>query len=244
MIPMKLPILNPQNEKIDFSFQAGSRENVMVVLGHGVTGNKDRPLLLAVAEGLAARGWPCMRISYSGNGASEGRFVDSTISKEIADLQAVLDAIPETTRVVYCGHSMGGAVGVLTAVRDERIRVLVTLAGMVFTKDFVEREFGAIVPDQGFMWDEANCPLSQTYVDDLKMHISTLDAAAAMEVPWLLVHGSDDDVIFLSDSEAAYGVAPDPKKLVTIPHAGHSFDELSYPQIIDEIDSWLKTHLS
>lgn len=241
---MKLSILNPQNEKIDVSFHEGSREKVMVVLGHGVTGNKDRPLLLAVAEGLSARGWPCVRISYSGNGDSEGRFVDSTISKEIADLQAVLDAIPATTRVVYCGHSMGGAVGVLTAVRDERIQVLITLAGMVFTQDFVKREFGDIVPDQGCMWDEPSCPLSQAYVDDLNLHVSTLDAAAAMEVPWLLVHGTEDDVIPLSDSEAAYAVAPEPKKIVVIPGAGHSFDEQSFPQVIEEIDAWLSQHLA
>lgn len=240
---MKLPIFNAQNEKLDVSFHEGSRENVLIVLGHGVTGNKDRPLLVAVAEGLAARGWPCLRISFSGNGDSEGRFVDATITKEIADLQSVLDAIPETTRVVYCGHSMGGAVGVLTAVRDERIRVLVTLAGMVFTKEFVEREFGDIVPDQGVMWDEPTCPLSQAYVDDLKGHVSTVDAAAAMEVPWLLIHGTEDDVIFPRDSEAAYAAAPEHKKLLTIPGADHSFDETSYPKIIEEIDAWLGEHL-
>lgn len=240
---MKLPITNVQGEALDAAFHPAENTGCLVVLGHGVTGNKDRPLLIAVAEGLAARGWPCLRISYSGNGASQGRFEDSTITKEIADLQSVFDAIPDTTRIAYCGHSMGGAVGVLTAVRDERMRVLITLAGMVFTRDFCQREFGDLTPGNDCMWDDQTCPLSQAYVDDLNAHISTLDAAGAIEVPWLLVHGTADDVIFPSDSEAAHAAAPEPKKLVVIEGAGHSFDETSYQRVIDEADAWLRVHL-
>jgi len=62
-------------------------------------------------------------------------------------------------------------------------------------------------------------------------------------VPWLLIHGTEDDVIFPRDSEAAYAAAPEPKKLLTIPGADHSFDETSYPKIIEEIDAWLGEHL-
>ena len=241
---MKLPITNVQGEQLDVAFHPAEKSDCLVVLGHGVTGNKDRPLLVAVAEGLAARGWPCLRISFSGNGDSQGRFEDSTITKEIADLQSVLDAIPESTKVAYCGHSMGGAVGTLTAVRDERIRVLVSLAGMVFTQEFCEREFGSVTPGQGCMWEDEDCPLSQAYVDDLHQHVSTIDAAKAMEVPWLLLHGKDDDVVFPSDSEAAFAAAPEPKKLVLIDGAGHSFDDTSYPQVIDEVHAWLQRHLA
>ena len=241
---MKLPITNVQGEQLDVAFHPAEKSDCLVVLGHGVTGNKDRPLLVAVAEGLAARGWPCLRISFSGNGDSQGRFEDSTITKEIADLQSVLDAIPESTKVAYCGHSMGGAVGTLTAVRDERIRVLVSLAGMVFTQEFCEREFGSVTPGQGCMWEDEDCPLSQAYVDDLHQHVSTIDAAKAMEVPWLLLHGKDDDVVFPSDSEAAFAAAPEPKKLVLIDGAGHSFDDTSYPQVIDEVHAWLQRYLS
>jgi fermentation-respiration switch protein FrsA (DUF1100 family) len=76
-------------------------------------------------------------------------------------------------------------------------------------------------------------------VDDLHWHGSTLDAAAAMQVPWLLVHGTADDVVFPRDSEAAYEAAPEPKKLVSIEGAGHSFDEVTYAAVIEEIHAWL-----
>ena len=81
---------NQDGERIDFTFHPAPRRDTLVILGHGLTGNKDRPLLVALAEGLSAKGWPCMRISFSGNGNSDGRFEDSTITKEIDDLKAIL----------------------------------------------------------------------------------------------------------------------------------------------------------
>ena len=113
-------IRNRKNERLDTSFHPGTRANVLVILGHGLTGNKERPQLVALANGLAARGWPCLRFSYSGNGGSEGRFEDCCITQEIGDLQAVLGMVPNDVKVAYAGHSMGGAVGVLTAARDMR----------------------------------------------------------------------------------------------------------------------------
>ena len=165
-------IRNEHGERLDYSFHEGKGDRI-VVIGHGVTGNKDRPALVALAEGLAAVGISALRFSFSGNGGSEGEFTDSTITKEVADLGSVIDGL-DGYNVCYVGHSMGGAVGVLRTATDERIQALVSLAGMVHTKAFAEREFGDATPDEGFMWDEPDCPLSQAYVDDM----ATIDSVA------------------------------------------------------------------
>ena len=233
-------IRNRADERIDTTFHPGSREDVLVILGHGVTGNKDRPHLVALAEGLSTRGWPCLRITFTGNGASEGRFEDSCITKEIGDLQAVLGAVPNTVSAAYVGHSMGGAVGVLTAARDAKIRALVSLAGMTHTAAFVEREFGEVTPGEGFMWDEEDHPLSWTYVNDLRQIGDTLSAAEAVTQPWLLIHGDADDLVPIQDGRDAFDAAVSEKRLLEIPGAGHSFDEASYPQLVDAVDEWLK----
>ena len=233
-------ILNRHDERIDHSFHPGTRADALVILGHGVTGNKDRPLLVALATGLAERGWPCLRISYTGNGESGGRFEDCCITKEIGDLQAVLDAVPNDVKVAYAGHSMGGAVGVLTSARDMRICTLISLAGMTHTGAFVTREFGDVTPGAGFMWEDENCPLSEKYVDDLKSIGSTLSAAEAVTQPWLLIHGEADDVVPVQDGRDAFAAAVSEKQWLEIAGAGHSFDETTYPQIIDAVDAWLK----
>jgi|TARA_B110000037_G_scaffold29854_1_gene35747 pimeloyl-ACP methyl ester carboxylesterase len=234
-------ITNKQGERLDISFHRGDKLESIVVLGHGVTGDKDRPLLLAVAEGLSKRGWPCIRVSFSGNGDSEGRFEDSTISKEVDDLRTVLKTIPQEKRIAYIGHSMGGAVGVLTASSGLHIQSLISLAGMTHTAEFVSREFGEVKPDEGCMWDEEDCPLSQTFVDDLNRIENTLDTASRVRQPWLLIHGTADDVVPLKDSQDAFASANSSKELLEIPDAGHVFGEDSYPQIVEAIHVWLES---
>lgn len=236
-------ITNPQGERLDIAFHGGTKLGTLVVLGHGVTGNKDRPLLIALAEGLAAKGWPCLRLSFSGNGESEGKFEESTISKEIEDLSAVLATVPQEKRIAYIGHSMGAAVGVLTASRRMDIQALVSLAGMTHTADFVAREFGDLEPGKGCMWDEEDCPLSVAFVDDLKSIGDTLNAASQTNQPWLLIHGTTDDVIPLKDSQDAFHAAKCRKELLEIPGAGHVFEEESYPRIVGAVDDFLNSCL-
>ena len=239
----KITFTNRHGEKLDTSFHPGTREDALVLIGHGVTGDKDRPLVQAVAEGLAAKGWPCLRISFAGNGGSEGDFREATISKESEDLQSVIDQLPDGLRVAYAGHSMGGAVGVLTASKDERIEVVINLAGMIRTAAFCEREFGMVTPDQGDMWDEEGCPLSQTYVDDLNGIGDLFKQVAALKQPLLLIHGTADDVVLPEDSIDAHAKATEPKELVLVEGAEHSFDEATYTQVVNAAAKWLETHL-
>lgn len=241
-IPTKFQ--NRNGERLEVELHEGSREGVLVILGHGVTGNMDRPLMVGVAEGLAKLGWPCLRLSFSGNGSSEGDFEDATITKESEDLQDLIEEIPNDIRIAYCGHSMGGAVGLTAASLDQRIEVLITLAGMVFTEEFLEREFGDVTPDEGCMWDEDDCPLSQNFVDDMESIGDLLDEAGELGRPYLLLHGTEDDVVPPSDSEQAYEQAKDPKKLVMIEGAGHSFEESGYGEVNAAIAAWLEEHLS
>ena len=232
-------IRNPSGEVLDYTFHAGAEgSRHIAVLGHGVTGNKDRPFVVALAEGLAAAGIHALRFSFAGNGSSEGRFADATISKEVEDLGAVLDAL-DGYSVCYVGHSMGGAVGVLRASRDERIGLLVSLAGMVHTQAFAEREFGEEVPDEGCMWEEPDCPLSQAYMDDMAQIDTVVRRGAEIVVPWLLVHGSEDDVVPIEDSHDILARARDNAELVVIDGADHVFSE--HAQVmVEKVVGWLQ----
>lgn len=232
---------NSSNEKLDYSFHEGDKyPGHIVVIGHGVTGNKDRPFVVALAQGLAQAGIPVLRFSFSGNGYSEGKFTDSTISKEISDLGCVLDRLNDYT-LCYAGHSMGGAVGVIRASTDERIKYLISLAGMVDTKGFADREFGDVTPDKGFMWDEPDCPLSQIYMDDMAKTDSVINLAPQVKVPWLLVHGTEDDVVPIQDSLDIFAKANEPKELVKLEGSNHVFADENAPLMVEQVVSWIKT---
>ena len=234
-------IRNEHGERLDYTYHKGNG-NRIVVIGHGVTGNKDRPALIALAEGLAEAGISAIRFSFSGNGESEGEFVDSTISKEVADLGKVLDSL-ENHKICYVGHSMGGAVGVLRAAVDERIAVLVSLAGMVHTHEFAQREFGDATPDKGFMWDEPDCPLSQIYVDDMASIDSVAKQASKFGGPWLLVHGTEDDIVPIQDSIDILQYANEPTELLELPGVDHVFSGDGSPLMVEKVVAWIDQKL-
>lgn len=234
-------IKNAHNEKLDWTYHEG-KGNRIVVIGHGVTGNKDRPALIALAKGLADVGISALRFSFSGNGDSGGKFIDSTITKEVGDLGNVLDVLTDR-KICYVGHSMGGAVGVLRAANDERIEVLVSLAGMVHTNDFANREFGDVTPDQGFMWDEPDCPLSKLYMDDMATINSVAKHASKFGGPWLLVHGSEDDIVPIQDSIDILQFANEPTELLELEGADHVFSGDSTAVMVENVVKWINQKL-
>lgn len=237
-------IRNPQGERLSYDYAPGAEGDPrIVVLGHGVTGNKDRPVVARLADALQEAGIASLKFSFAGNGDSEGRFVDCTVSKEIEDLGAVLDALESAGRTVaYGGHSMGGAVGVKRAATDERIKVLISLAGMVDVNKFAQTEFGEETPDEGCMWEEESCPLSSTYMDDMASIGTVIELGGAIKVPWLLIHGTEDDVVLIQDSIDIEAKATCPHKFVTIDGADHSFSE-HMPQMTEAAVAWIQEHL-
>jgi hypothetical protein len=113
---------------------------------------------------------------------------------------------------------------------------------MVDTAGFAEREFGDVKPGEGCMWDEPECPLSKMFVEDMKMIGSVISEAPLVRAPWLLIHGTEDDVVPIGDSRDAYAAARREKELIEIPGTGHMFGEESYGRIVEAIDAWLRKY--
>ncbi|MEM0970671.1 MAG: alpha/beta hydrolase [Verrucomicrobiota bacterium] len=223
---------NAAGERLDYTFHAAANRstNRVALIGHGLTGNKDRPWAVALGKALSEADIPALRFSFAGNGESEGRFEDCTITKEVADLGTVIDAVtPSFTEVVYVGHSMGGAVGVIRASHDDRIKRLVSLAGMVHTKRFCEEEFGEVTPGEGTMWEDEDCPLSQAFVDDLTTIGSVLPLGPGISVPWCFVHGTEDDIIPIAEGRELFATASEPKEWNELPETNHVFADDPLP---------------
>lgn len=244
-------IRNAQGERLDTTFHpaearggGASVPTSLVILGHGVTSNKDRPWLIELAEGLAAAGVPSLRMTFSGNGESEGRYEEATPLKEAGDLGSVIDAVKAAgvSRVAYAGHSMGGAVGVLRAADDPRIDVLVSLAGMLHVRAFMQQQFGHLAFGD-LMLDKPDCPWSETMAETAARIGSLTAQAARVRAPWLLVHGDADELVPLQDSldaRAAAGGRPD---LVILPGVDHRFTG-AIPQMVEAVVPWVVRHLN
>lgn len=257
---------NPSGERLDFAFHEASAGDAgsggtaarrsVVILAHGVTSNKDRPWLVALSEALAAAGIASLRFSFAGNGASEGRFEDATLTKEVTDLGSVLDALAAASveRVAYVGHSMGAAIGVMHAAsrarrasdardgRDDRIRALVSLAGMVHVASFFTRHFGDLAFGAPMLGKPAS-PWNRALADDAARIGSLAPPAARIEIPWLLVHGAADELVPLQDSHDARAAAANRPDLVTLPGVDHRFTG-AIPSMVAAVVQWLQRRLA
>ncbi|ACD82144.1 alpha/beta hydrolase [Candidatus Methylacidiphilum infernorum] len=234
-------IRNAHGERLDFIYTPGSADNnTLIIIAHGITAHKDRPMLVTLTNYLAKNGIHSLRFSFSGHGKSEGKFEEFTPTKEVGDLQSVFNALPGWTKYGYVGHSLGAAVGVLFASQDPRVSFLISLAGMAYTAAFAEREFGTVTPGQGYMWDMPEFPLSKVLIEDMNRIDNVKEAAKKIKLPWLFIHGLADDVVPPQDSRDLFAIASGPKKLVEIPGCDHLFPPPHDSFMAETVVNWLK----
>lgn len=248
-----------------------ARPAVLVV--HGFKGFKDWGMFPHLAERLALAGFSAVSFNLSGSGVDDAgeftlpeRFGHNTFSAELQDLNQVLDALvmgelgtAPPTSVGLVGHSRGGGVAVLQAARDRRVRALVTWAAI----SRVERWSA----DQRTTWRAAGrteiqnvrtgqvLPLYTDVLDDIEQRADQLDieaAAGRVEVPWLIVHGRQDESVRFAEGESLKAANQRATtRLLPVEDGLHTFGathpwKSATPQLETVFDAtlhWLATHL-
>ena len=68
---------------------------------------------------------------------------------------------------------------------------------------------------------------------------TVVERGAEIAVPWLLIHGSEDDVVPIDDSHDILAQASDNAELVVIDGADHVFSE--HAQVmVEKVVDWLR----
>jgi uncharacterized protein len=219
-----------------------------VVICHGFKGFKDWGFFPHLADRLARSGLTAVSFNFSGSGVGPDgesfsepeRFGHATLGKDLQDLERVLAALRGGTLVPglagssavgLFGHSRGGGIALLHAARDAGVRALVTWSaiGAAF-------RWG---PETVAKWrrdgriDVTNTrtgdvlPLYTDGLDELEADTAgRLDigaAAAAIRVPWLIVHGEVDESVALRDARFLWGQSAGRAELLVVPRGSHTF---------------------
>jgi uncharacterized protein len=252
----------------------GSPRPAVVVIP-GFKGFKDWGMFPPFAERLARAGISAVSVNLSGSGVDDAgdftlveRFGHNTYSAELDDALRVVDALARgalgvapPSSIGLVGHSRGGGIGVLAAAEDRRIAALATWAAI----SSVERWS----PAEQRSWREAGVkeivntrtgqrlPLYPDVLDDIERHagdrLHILAAAERLAIPWLILHGAEDESVSPLEGEALHAAAKNGlARHLPVEGAGHTFGTVhpwrgetpAFRLVADETLGFLAAHLA
>ncbi|NEW44118.1 alpha/beta hydrolase [Nocardia cyriacigeorgica] len=193
-----------------------------VLFAHGNGGNiGDRVPIFAL---LAETGFDVLAFDYRGYGRSSGRPSERGTELDARAARAILLEQPgvDPERVLYLGKSLGGAVMLELALAHPP-------AGLILMSTFTGMREAA-----RSVYPFLPAPLIPDAYPSLRR-------IPELRVPVLLMHGDQDELLPLEHARRLYAAAPDPKKLVVYPGAGHNdIIALAGGLWIDTVTTWVR----
>ncbi|MBU6454728.1 MAG: alpha/beta hydrolase [Cyanobacteria bacterium REEB67] len=182
----------------------GSDKIVLVSEGNG--GNMD--YLTTLAEMLMQCNASVLLYDYEGYGQSEGRpSLRRVVNDGVAAYDYMSKNLAEKKKIVLLGVSLGTG---------------------VTSQILAQRKADAVILSSPFtsLLDMARLKIGYfKYIPTIALPRQHLDNVAAMRKehpPLLILHGTDDELIPLSQSEALFASASTPKTFVKLDKAGHN----------------------
>lgn len=220
-------ILIKNAETKDFladSFHPESSEKLpLVIFAHGYKGYKDWGAWDLMAKRFAEAGFFFVKFNFSHNGTTVEKptdfadleaFGNNNFSKEMSDYDEVLNYFLnnpkiDQDKIAIIGHSRGGGITVIKAFEDERVKLLMTLAGVSnFKYRFPSQDRFEDWKKEGVMYSEnkrthQQMPHYFQFFADFEKNENRFDiqyAAQHLEKPFLIIQGTNDEAV--KDKEA------------------------------------------
>lgn len=248
-------------ERFDFPNAAGHKlaalldrpdgpVRAVALFAHCFTCGKSNRAPRHVAEGLKLHGIAVLRFDFTGLGASEGEFANTTFSSNVEDLVAASDHLRQALAApaLLIGHSLGGAAVLAAAHRIREARAVVTI-GAPFDPAHVIGLFGERVAEIGDK-DEVEVTLAgrafrvrRAFLDDvneqhLAEHLKSLHKAL------LVFHSPTDDTVGIDNASHIFAAAKHPKSFISLAGADHLISKASDAAYVARvISSWADRYL-
>ena len=234
----ELPAEDPALETLAFPASDGTRlaawflahpePQGTVLMLHGFGTNHFG--LMHLAYDLHQHGLQSLLFDFRGHGASEGEV--TTLG--LRERQDVLGALAylrtredvDPSRIGVYGVSMGGATAFLTIRGEMGVRAVVTDSAFATLRGAIDRGFRRIAGLPPSIFRTPTIWFASRFVGEKLDHVlgkvRPLDhVKQAGRCPLLIIHGTEDDVVYVQDAYQLYVAAEGPKELWIIPDAGH-----------------------
>ncbi|HEU0243638.1 MAG TPA: alpha/beta fold hydrolase [Candidatus Limnocylindrales bacterium] len=175
-----------------------------VVLVHGWESSRDRTL--PHAQVLHAIGMHVLTIDVRGHGANAPETLPMSVGEYALDTRAAVAALRarrEVTTIGILGHSMGAAGSLVATAQDPDVRAVIAVAAPADPHRLTRQTFRlAKLPIPGVLAWPLAWLTTRVYLrprGHSVASISATHAVRAIRVPVMLVHGTDDGVVPVSD---------------------------------------------
>ena len=172
-----------------------------VVLCHGFSGNRTEfgHTYVRLGRRLAERGIAAYRFDFAGGGDSDGEYGDITVSDQVSQTLAALDALGQVPgvdkdRLSLLGMSLGGLTASLAATENP-VRTLALWAPAALAVEANEPdevEYWPEIVEKGYD-DLFGQPVTRRFTED-GFGIDSWTKAAAFTGPVLLAAGTEDEL--------------------------------------------------
>lgn len=220
------------------------------LFAHCFTCGKDVLAARRIAAGLTARGMAVLRFDFTGLGASEGEFANSTFSSNVADIVRAADHLRETRKApaILIGHSLGGAAILAAAARIPEAKAVATIAAPSdpahVTHLFADRV--ADIRAQGTVEVSlAGRPfhIKREFLDDIAEH-NLMGQVAELRKALLILHSPTDDTVGIDNATRIFVAAKHPKSFISLSGADHLLNRKSDADYVaDVIAAWAQRYL-
>jgi putative redox protein len=222
----------------------------VALFAHCFTCGKDNKAARLIAQGLKLRGVAVLRFDFTGLGASEGEFANTTFSSNVDDLVAAADHLRATVGVpaILIGHSLGGAAVLAASHRVADARAVVTIAAP-FDPAHVAGLFGgrtAEILSQGEIEVSlAGRPfrIRRALLDDIaEQNLAT--RIADLHKALLVFHSPTDETVGIDNASKIFLAAKHPKSFISLSGADHLLRKTSDAvYVANVIAAWAERYL-
>src|SRR5215217_2951143 len=221
------------------------------LFAHCFTCGKDVLAAKRIANALAGKGIAVLRFDFTGLGASEGEFANSTFSSNVADLVRAADHLRETrgAPALLIGHSLGGAAILAAAGQIPDARAVVTIAAPSdhvhvahLFRDRIEdiRKHGVVQVQL------AGRPfrIKREFLDDIAEH-SLMAHVAKLHKALLIMHAPTDDTVGIDNATNIFVAARHPKSFVSLAGSDHLLSgKRDAAYVADVIAAWAERYIA
>lgn len=224
-----------------------------VILCHGFLSDKQSRTNRRLTELLIPQGITTLRFDWHGMGDTREHFSTMSLKQCEDQLDAAFQTLEEhgVTRLGLVGSSFGGLVAMLFAHKQHTLQVLGLKCPVVDFPEVLRLEFG---PEAMEHWKSTNhipnivgggslVPLHYDFYEECR----TYDAYAAIsriQVPTLVVHGDQDDLIPRSQIDRLMATLNSTKQCTMIEGADHQFGRPEeFRLMTHHLSQWIIQHL-